>query len=163
MKQHRLVMECRLQRVLTRDEVVHHLNGVRTDNRLENLELTNRQAHGLLHREESRVQQQAPLTEASVRAALSGRTTREAADCLGVHHQTLRNRFDHLLTKRRSPGTQLDESTRQQLQRLASDPQTGIRAAAAALDVTTVTLKAWCDLEGIRWVSAPPGRPSRKT
>lgn len=45
------------------------------------------------------------LTEAQVRRALRGRTTLQAAQLLGVNHQTLRNRFDHLLTKRKSPTT----------------------------------------------------------
>ncbi len=41
-QEHRAVMMQDLGRDLIKDENVHHINGVRTDNRLENLELWNK-------------------------------------------------------------------------------------------------------------------------
>lgn len=47
--EHRYVMEQHLGRKLSRDECVHHINGDRRDNRLENLELISRAEHNREH------------------------------------------------------------------------------------------------------------------
>lgn len=47
---HRLIMEKYLNRKLNFDEIVHHINEDRLDNKIENLRLTTRSEHSKLHK-----------------------------------------------------------------------------------------------------------------
>lgn len=59
--EHRLVMEKYLGRFLNLDEVIHHINKIKNDNRLENLELMKNQSEHMLSHDAKRVRNRAGM------------------------------------------------------------------------------------------------------
>ncbi|MEK6883557.1 MAG: HNH endonuclease [Nanoarchaeota archaeon] len=47
-RKHRLIMEQYIDRYLTEDEHIHHINGIKDDNRIDNLQIVNIKEHGSL-------------------------------------------------------------------------------------------------------------------
>jgi predicted transcriptional regulator len=78
--EHRLVMESKLGRYLLRTEVVHHRNGVPTDNRPENLEVFQSNAEHLKHELVDRVPNWTPEGYARMKGPKKRTTTRRHSE-----------------------------------------------------------------------------------
>lgn len=157
--QHRLVMECKLGILIDRAYHVHHINEVKWDNRMENLELLLPGDHMRHHHFENYVHD---FSDDEVLAALEGRTTLEAAQFLGCNHQTLRNRYEHLLDKRISPGSEYPQHVVDAVRRLAEDSTVSTREASRRLNMSQVTMRKVREQAGIGWTSAPRGNPNHR-
>ena len=67
--EHRLIVEKFLGRKLRRDEVIHHINGDKADNRIENLQIMDQSEHLKLHQEEAMAADKEKYTNQRKRAA----------------------------------------------------------------------------------------------
>jgi transposase-like protein len=104
---------------------------------------------------------EAQLDEARVRKALRGRSTLEAAAALGVTHQTLRNRFRHLLVRRASPG--FLEAHREEIRNLATRLRDAQLAGRYGCDPMTMNkqIRKWASAAPDEWLDAAAFRRSR--
>lgn len=152
--QHRLVAEDRIGRFLTSDEVVHHIDENPLNNHPDNLQVMPRKEHQRMHTIERNRARQAQITHEQVSEALQGRSLKDAAALLGVHTQTLRNRFPELTRprQRRTPTSIDDPQAIATVLRLASDVQIGLRQVAERTGMSASTVKRICQRNGIEWV-----------
>lgn len=94
-QEHRLVMEAYLGRKLRNDEVVHHINHNKLDNRVENLRVMSNEEHMALHQRERTPDEKrraSKLTPSAVRfIRRTKRPSNDLADIYGVHVGTIHN------------------------------------------------------------------------
>lgn len=89
--EHRHKIENELGRKLRGDEVVHHINGIRDDNRIENLIVMKRSLH-TKHHQEKKIDE--GLMVGMIEAGLS---FREVGRQLKIHHSTVVKKYKEIL------------------------------------------------------------------
>lgn len=117
-KEHTVIIEKEIGRCMNKNEVVHHVNGIRNDNRIENLRLMTNSEHTKLHKigklasektkkllrclrkgtnfKEKHNQWKRDITEEKInKALLVFDTQKEASKFLGIHPETLRRRIKY--------------------------------------------------------------------
>lgn len=170
--QHRLIGEVLVGRRLCQSpdwdegEVVHHVDENRLNNAPSNLMVLTKRAHSTLHAIDRAIRQKARLTEEAVSSALIGRTLKEAGKLLGCDHNTLRNRFPHLVEAklRARPNRAEYVETLERIRPYAVDSTKSVADCSQNLHMSERTIVKCCRLHGLEWVDKHrPGRPPKST
>lgn len=169
--QHRLVAEDKLRRPLRQStdpkigEHVHHIDGCRTNNCPTNLEVLTKSQHHSYESKKWNAGQNLHLTEQSVRDALQGRSIKQAAALLGVHHMTLRNRFPDLLAprKRKTPTKIDDTKAIASVLQYAANPHMGLREVSLATGISIRTICRIYARHGVEWTRKTRRGEKRRT
>lgn len=160
--QHRLIAEDSLGRPLRQSddpkvaEVGHHRDECKLNNDPANIEVMTKSDHRR-HHQLGKTYALVGLTEEQVTLALAqtGGSLKAAAFLLGIHTMTIRRRFPELVApiKRQSPANLDDVALLGRLWILAADPKVGWLDAAAALDISYMSVVRLCRRYNIPWTA----------
>lgn len=157
--QHRLIAEDRLGRPLrqgrdpTVAEHVHHIDGCRTNNSPENLEVLTKSAHHSYEGRKANEPRVAKIPHEAAVAALRGRTIKEAAVVLGVSHMTLRRRAPAaVVARQRAPSTSAAAPQNlEEIRQMAGSDQFSLHDIAVALRMSNRTVSKILKIHAIPW------------
>jgi hypothetical protein len=151
--QHRLVVERNLGRYLLDDEVVHHIDENRKNNKIENLQVVSRSEHRKIHCLQNRLRKNGSFDNAEVDRMLREQGLKKTAQALGMCSSNLRLRYPDIVKKytRKSPQNPYCPELSKKIAPLAADEKIGLREAANALGICISTVSRCCNFYDIKW------------